>query len=252
MNNEQTDHFQDHRYSSQNKTQQGRPRSLSLKDELFMVLCFLRQDFFQSHIAHLFKVSQTSVSRILTTWLNFLYLKLGQLGLWASRSAIDATMPASFRDKFPQTRVIIDCTEIFCEMPSSLMLHAELYSNYKSHVTLKSLVGIAPSGALTFISQLYTGCISDKEIVRRSGFVGLPFDQGDVVMVDKGFTIEDILPLGVGLNIPPFLGQNSQMSKDNTIRTQSIAAERIHIERFINKIKNFHISLSPIFMTNAP
>ena len=30
-------------------------------------------------------------------------------------------------------------------------------------------------------------------------------------MADKGFTIEDILPLGVSLNIPPFLAMSDQM-----------------------------------------
>lgn len=79
-------------------------------------------------------------------------------------------MPADFKEKFLSTRVIIDCTEVFCEMPSSLLLNSELFSSYKNHVTLKGLVGIAPSGAITFCSQLYTGSISDREIVLRSGF----------------------------------------------------------------------------------
>lgn len=97
-------------------------------------------------------------------------------------------------------------------MPSSLLLNSKLFSSYKNHVTLKGLVGIAPSGAITFISQLYSGSISDREIVERSGFLKLEFDNGDTVMADKGFTIEDLLPRGVTLNIPPFLGSNSQMT----------------------------------------
>ncbi|XP_068756179.1 uncharacterized protein [Montipora capricornis] len=150
-------------------------------------------------------------------------------------------MPADFKEKFPTTRVIIDCTEVRCEMPSSLLLNSELFSSYKNHVTLKGLVGIAPSGAITFISQLYTGSISDREIVTRSGFLSQAFENGDTVMADKGFTIEDILPLGVKLNIPPFLGANAQMSAEDVIRTQQIAGLRIHVERAINKIKNFLI-----------
>ena len=56
-------------------------------------------------------------------------------------------------------------------------------------------------------------------------------------MADKGFQIQDILPLGVSLNIPPFLGGNSQMSAEEVVRTQQIASLRIHIERAINKNK---------------
>ena len=78
-------------------------------------------------------------------------------------------------------------------------------------------------------------------MVERSGFLSLPFSEGDSVMADKGFTIEDILPLGVALNIPPFLGMADQMSAEDVIATQEIASLRIHIERAINKIKNFQI-----------
>lgn len=60
-------------------------------------------------------------------------------------------------------------------------------------------------------------------------------------MADKGFTIEDLLPLGVSLSIPPFLGGSSQMPARDVIRTQEIASLQIHVEHAINKIKNFHI-----------
>ena len=150
-------------------------------------------------------------------------------------------MPADFKEKFPTTRVIIDCTEVRCEMPSSLLLNSELFSSYKNHVTLKGLVGIAPSGAITFISQLYTGSISDQEIVIRSGFLSQKFENGYTVMADKGFQIADILPLGVKLNIPPFLGANTQMSAEDVVRIQQTAGLRTHVERAINKIKNFLI-----------
>lgn len=150
-----------------------------------------------------------------------MFLKCGQVNFWQSRS--------------------LDCTELRCEMPSSLLLNSKMFSSYKNHVTFKALVGIAPSGAITFTSQLYTGAISDREIVTRSGLLDLDFTDGDTVMADKGFQIEDILPLGVSLNIPPFLGQDSQMSKEDVIATQQIASVRIHIERAINLIKNYHI-----------
>ena len=60
-------------------------------------------------------------------------------------------------------------------------------------------------------------------------------------MADKGFTIDDLLPLGVTLNIPPFLEFNSQMTAQDVIKTREIASVRIHVERAINKIKNFHL-----------
>ena len=34
-------------------------------------------------------------------------------------------------------------------------------------------------------------------------------------MADKGFTIEDIFPLGISLNTPLFLGMSDQMSAED-------------------------------------
>jgi len=53
------------------------------------------------------------------------------------------------------------------------------------------------------------------------------FEDGDSVMADKGFQIQDILSLGVNLNILPFLGGNSQMTAEDVVRTQQIASIRI-------------------------
>ena len=75
----------------------------------------------------------------------------------------------------------------------------------------------------------------------RSGLLDLPFQEKDSIMADKGFTIQDLLPLGVSLNIPPFLGSSAQMPAQDVVHTQEIASLCIHVERAINKIKKFHI-----------
>lgn len=191
---------------------QGRPRTLKPVDEFFLTFCRLRQGFDELHLGQLFNISQPTVSRIFISWINFLYLKLGHINIWPSRELVNETMPEDFKAKYPTTRVIIDCTGVRCEMPSSLLLNSELFSSYTHNTTLKALVGISPKGFFTFIGHLYTGSITDREIVERSGFLNLPFSKGDTVMADKGFTIDDILPLGVSLNIPPFLGMSDQMS----------------------------------------
>ena len=92
-----------------------------------------------------------------------------------------------------------------CQMSSNLLLNSKLFISNKNHTTVKVLVGIVPSGAIAFLSHLCSGCISDREIVERSGILDLPCDDDDGVMADKGFTMDDLLPLGVALNIPPFL-----------------------------------------------
>ena len=223
---------------SENK--KGRSRLLRPIDEYFLVMCRPRQGFPEEHLGHLFQISTPTVIRIFISWINFMYLKLSQINIWPTKKAIKETMPEDFKQKYSSTRVIIDCTEVRCQMPSSLHLNKELFSNDKHHTTLKGLIVISPGGAITLVSQLYTGSISDREIVVRSGLLDVPYQEGDSVMADKGFTIEDLLPLGVSLNIPPFLGSCNQMPAQDVIRTQEIAM-RLHVERAINKIKNFRV-----------
>ena len=126
----------------------GRRRLLHPKEELFITLCRSRQGFGEEHLAHLYGVSQATISRIIITWVNFLYLKFKDVPMWPSRELINKHMPQQFKEKYPSTRVIIDCTEVQCQMPSSLRLNSELFSSYKNHITLKALVGITPGGAL--------------------------------------------------------------------------------------------------------
>jgi len=219
-----------------------RSRKLSPSNQFFLFLCRIKLGLFEMDLARRFNISVSTVSNIIISWANFCYLRLGTLNIWPSREMVDKSMPSSFKMKYPSTRAIIDCTEIKVNMPSSLLLKSQTYSNYKSTNTLKGLIGIAPCGSITFVSQLYHGSISDREMTIRSGFLDLPFNEGDSLMADKGFDIQDLLDeKQVRLNIPPFLGKYGQMTDIEVFQTQSIAAERIHVERAINKIKNFHI-----------
>ena len=55
----------------------GRPRTLNAKEEFFLVMCRLRQGFPERHLGHLFDISQSTVSRIVISWVNFMYSRFG-------------------------------------------------------------------------------------------------------------------------------------------------------------------------------
>jgi hypothetical protein len=125
------------------------------------------------------------------------------------------------------------------------------YSHYKGTTTYKSLVGISPCGAVTFVSSLFTGSISDKDLCVRSKLVDL-IEVGDQVMVDKGFTIQDLLDKkGASLVIPPFLREEEQFQSSEVIMTQQIARLRVHVERAIRRVKEFKILQQIIPLTIA-
>ena len=102
---------------------------------------------------------------------------------------------------------------------------------------------MAPSGAITFISQLLDGSISDKEIVQRSGILN-PYlwEKCDSVMADLGFTISnDLAPFGLTFNVPAILSGREQLSASEVIESQTITSIRIHVERAIQSVKRFRI-----------
>ena len=221
----------------------GMNPKLDVIEQLFMFLVWLRCGFGQKHLAWLFGIGKSTVSRYLITWSNYMYFCLGSIPIWPSKDQVISSMPACFKDTYPSTRCIIDCTEIFVQVPNSLITQSALYSHYKHHVTYKALVGISPSGAVTFVSQLYPGSLSDKEIVGRCGILhpGL-WEKGDSIMADRGFTIQELLdPLGVKVNIPAFLDGKEQLDKEDVVMSQTIASVRIHVERIIARIKKFKV-----------
>ena len=157
-----------------------------------------------------------------------MYLKLKEIPLWPPQEYVRAHMPKLFKQRYPTTRVIIDATEVFIQQPSLPELQQLTFSNYKNHNTYKGIIGISPSGAVTFVSKLFPGSTSDKELTRQCGLLGL-LEPGDSVMADRGFDImEDLAPIGVRLNIPPFL--HGTPAKELT-ETRGIASLRIHVER---------------------
>ena len=233
-------------YWNSNKTSKdtqetrGAPRTLSSLNEFFLVLCRLRLGLLEQDLAFRFQISQSTVSRILITWINTLFCKFQEVQIWPSRAQVDATMPASFKSAYPTTRAIVDTTEIFIEQPSSPEAQQLTFSSYKSHNTLKGLIGITPSGAISFVSKLYGGNISDRELTIRSGLLD-KLECGDSVMADKGFTIADLLIVrGVSLNIPPMKTED-QLTETELVVTRRIASLRIHVERAIKRIKAFKI-----------
>ena len=52
---------------------------------------------------------------------------------------------------------------------------------------------------------------------------------------------DDLTPLGVKLNMPPFLRGKFQLDNKEMVETRRIASVRIHVERAMECIKNYHI-----------
>ncbi|ROI81784.1 hypothetical protein DPX16_22019 [Anabarilius grahami] len=225
-------------------------RHMPLRQQFLLVLMRLRQNFDLKELAFKFQIDMQSVSTLFSSWVDFMYGRLGNVSVWPHRDIITENMPEIYKAEFPTTFAILDCTELKIEKPSSLLVQSQTYSNYNSTNTLKSLIACDPRGSIMFTSTLYTGSISDQELFRQCKIKDLLKDLlqcgylkiGDGLMVDKGFLIEkDVKELGLELNIPPFAKSNIQMPVPDVEITKKIAKHRVHVERAIAKVKKFKI-----------
>ena len=61
---------------------------------------------------------------------------------------------------------------------------------------------------ITSVSKLYPGSVPDKAIVQQSGLLN-HLTAEDLIPADKGFLIEDLVPNGVSVNLPPVLNNET-------------------------------------------
>ena len=166
---------------------------------------------------------------------------MGCVPTWPTRDIVIETMPECFKDTYPNARVMIDCTELFCQKPSSLTIQSSLFSHYRHHITYKGLVGVSPSGTITFISELYDGSTPGVEIVKKCGILNKElWKKDDDLMAGRGFTIKkQVERLGVPLNMSSYLARKDQLFEKEVTESYIIAAVRTHVERAIQRIKYF-------------
>ena len=58
------------------------------------------------------------------------------------------------------------------------------------------MIGIAPHGPITFVSALYAGYMSDREIFKQSDITKF-LTKDMAIMVDKGFLVDTLVPCKV-------------------------------------------------------
>ena len=214
---------------------------LRLVKKMLLVLCRLRRGIDEEVLADRVGVKQSTISHIWTTWLPLLAERVGQLLIWATRDVVQDMMPDCFKQLFPNARVIVDCTELFIEMPSAYRAQSETFSHYKHHNTAKGLLGIAPHGAVTFVSNLYGGRQSDKKILLDCGLLE-KLERRDLVLADRGFDCGDVLEeRGLELVTPAFMSGRDQLPLADEVVTRRVASMRIHVERQIRRAKVYQL-----------
>ena len=118
----------------------------------------------------------------------FLEKELGFILPFSTKEEVrEISKPNCFKKNcFKNLRAIIDCTEFYAAKPGKPSSQRSMYSQYKSSNTFKLLIALSPILHFNFVSKLYSGRISDKEIVNVSGFLERKEEQRERITKDQG------------------------------------------------------------------
>lgn len=129
---------------------------LTTREMLFVCLIKLKTGLRFSQIAPVFNISVTTCSSYFHVMIDILYVILKNVVVWPNRDEIRRTMPSCFV-KYPNTRVILNCSEMKIDRLSCVDCKVKTYSHYKLAQTVKFMIGIDPAGRITFVSRTYGG-----------------------------------------------------------------------------------------------
>ncbi|XP_064473198.1 uncharacterized protein LOC135387913 [Ornithodoros turicata] len=221
--------------------QSSRDFSLSNEDAVLLTFFKLYHNVSFALLGVLFGIHRTTASNIFKEIVPVLRTVLQHAVFWPRKEAVLQCLTKYF-DKYRQTRLVLDCTEIEIEQPKDLKSRILTYSHYKKKHTAKILVSETPGGLISYVSQAYGGKASDTYITRESKILEKCLPHIDKVMVDKGFLIDDLCEQhGIELVRPPFLRKQQQLSRRDAENNASIASARVHVERAIQRIKRYKI-----------
>ena len=218
----------------------GPARKMCGLDQFLLMWMKLRLNAPMRDLANRFNVSNTTCSRIFSSWTKASAAILKSFIFVPDQGVINATKPPRFSSVI-NLNMIIDCTELFIQTPKNHLLQRLTWSSYKHHNTLKILIGVSPNSMITFISQAYCGAISDKEICKQSRLYD-SLEPYCKIMADKGFLIsQECAAHCIHLIVPPGRRGHAQMPSGNVLKTKEIAQLRILVEQVIRRLKTFRI-----------
>lgn len=204
-----------------------------------------------SKMKDLFEVSISTLWRVFYKTLKILSLFFKQLLYWPRPLAIKCNLPPVFRCNvnYASVQSIVDAFEIEIETKKPIQ-QALTWSQYKQSNTIKYLISATPDGFINFISEGYSGRISDMYLVEQSGFLeNVP--EHATILADRGFKhLEShLIQKSVKVLRPPSVAKDTKMTKNEVVDSKVIASLRIHIERVIRRVRLFKL-LKPHSVVN--
>ena len=216
-------------------------RTTDKATELLSVPTICRHGLHQELMAYITDKFKSIMQRIFIGWVIFLATIFNEIDLKPASGFFLKRMPKSFIETgHGLTDLVVDATEFKFQSASNFELNSLMFFNYKNTHTGKALIGISPNGGGILFSEIYPGSISDSEITEKSNATLYVAEEHEI-MSDRGFSIQDFCAKKVILLNRPKQKDSSQFSELDIAKDFDIAAKRIHVERFIGRIRNWGI-----------
>lgn len=216
----------------------------SNEDKLLIFLVKMKTGLSYAAMSVVFHVHRTTISRIFISVLDHLTGATQDFVYWPNKMTVLGTIPDFFKPEYSNTRVILDCTVLRIDIPSSVEIRVFTYSHYKHGFTAKVLFGITPAGLISYKFPASGGRKSDSQLTNESHIVDL-LENDDVVLADKGFpeiqTTLDESGKRIRLVMSPFLENHGEFTEQEAGQTCNIARVRIHVERIMQRSRLYNI-----------
>ncbi|KAF9416060.1 hypothetical protein HW555_006472, partial [Spodoptera exigua] len=197
-------------------------------EHILLCLKKIRLNSTFSELEDNFGISLSYASKIFLSNISILSSVLNPFIVALDKKNIIKNLPIAFRHNHYNVSCIIDCLEIDIQKPSKALYQALTWSDYKKGNTVKYLISCTPNGLVNYVSQ---------------GFGGRTSDPGTIILADRGFKhLEPLLQAkGMKLLRPPSVRAGAKLTKSEVKQTKIIASLRIHIERVIRRLREFHM-----------
>ena len=215
-------------------------RKLDSASELMAALTVYRHGLHQGVMA-LKGLSKATIQRIFIGWVIFLATLFNEMDFKPSSGYLLKKMPKIFVETgYGLKDLVIDATEFKFKSPSNFELNSFMFSNYKSTQRGKALVGISPHGGGILFCDIFPGSVSDSKTTEECGAVFL-VERKHEIMSDRGFSIQELCgSRNITLNRPK-QKENDQFMEVDVATNFDIAVARIHVERFIGRVRDWVI-----------
>ncbi|XP_061634439.1 uncharacterized protein si:dkey-56d12.4 isoform X1 [Phyllopteryx taeniolatus] len=215
---------------------------LPVRSQVIMTLMKLKTNLPLADLSVYFHTSECTALETVLYWIDVLAEVLRLAIPWLSKQIIQASMPAEFRERFPNTTCFVGCGESVLRKPQGRC----------SPSMVKYLLAVAPCGLIMFMSPAYSGRCRHDDMALESGLLDL-LVPGDEVMTPGGFAIKGLLfKRQVKLVVSSLSKDGGQAAASSSSSAGHIAHVGDHVEGAIRHLMTFNILSQGVPTTLAP